>query len=103
MAPASDAEDRLAAVHHLAHALWSQGSPEEAERFFREALELRIKLYGEDHRETVSEKRSLALILQELGQYDEARKLLQEVVALRRVMLGTQHVHTLRSLEDLAA
>ncbi|MGH3801367.1 MAG: FxSxx-COOH system tetratricopeptide repeat protein, partial [Pseudonocardiaceae bacterium] len=67
------------------------------------ALELRRRVLGEDHPDTLSSANSLATNLRRLGKNKLACKLDQDTLARRRRVLGENHRDTLRSASGLAA
>jgi serine/threonine protein kinase/tetratricopeptide (TPR) repeat protein len=79
----------------LAHDLQDQGNRlnargryAEAEPHFRKALELRLKVLGEDHADTLGSWNNLALNLEAQGKHAEAEPLFHKALEASRKMLG---------------
>ncbi len=63
----------------------------EAEPYFRESLEGKLRVLGDDHRHTLISKSNLALLLVDLGNAVEAEQLAGETVLAAREALGAEH------------
>lgn len=74
---------------------------EEAERWYRQALEAGRTEFGEEHPDTIESMRSLASLYERLGRYAEAESLAERVFEFRTWNLGVNHSDTLRSKHDL--
>jgi tetratricopeptide (TPR) repeat protein len=79
-----------------------QGRTEEAERLFRETLEARRRVLGENHEATLWSKYRLALLYSDQGRHDEAERFHREALAGRRLTLGDDDEETIRSMNSLA-
>ncbi len=73
-----------------------------AEPLLARSVEIRRRVLGADHPDTLQSMDSLAVFYQHAGRYDEAEKLQAETVAGRRRVLGEQHPDTLLSKSELA-
>ena len=60
----------------------------EAEKSYRQALELRERLLGVDHPSTLDSMNNLALVLDSQGKYEEAEKMHRQTLELREKVLG---------------
>ena len=69
----------------------------------RAALEIRRKLLGDDHPETVESVTVVALLLQYQGNFAEAEPLYRDAIARSRRLLGTDHPDTLHRMFNLAS
>lgn len=78
------------------------GRHEEAEPWFREALEMRRELFGRDHPDVAESLHSLGIVLSERGDYEAAEDLLRESLALRRELRGNVDPDVAETLDDLA-
>jgi tetratricopeptide (TPR) repeat protein/predicted Ser/Thr protein kinase len=74
----------------------------EAERQIERSLELRRRLLGEDHPDTLASLRNLAILYRRQDKPAEAETLLTKVLDAQRRVLGKDHPDTLESAHDLA-
>ena len=74
-----------------------QGKRVEAEPLFREALDGKRRVLGDDHADTLACISSLALLLRAQGKLADAEQLFREAFAGRRRTLGNEHPSTLTS------
>jgi len=80
-----------------------EGKPAQALEFFQKSLEMRTRVLGEEHADTLDSKSSLARMLRQLGRLDEAQFLEEAVVIARERLLGEEHADTLEAKAQLAA
>lgn len=73
----------------------------EARKHIETALDLRRKLLGEDHPDTLSAMNDLAILYRDEGQYAQAEPLASKVLEIRRRLLGEQNPETLDSMNAL--
>ncbi|KAL8367322.1 hypothetical protein RB595_009171 [Gaeumannomyces hyphopodioides] len=83
--------------------LHDRGRWRDKEPVAQKVHELRKKILGDKHPDTLRSMRNLAATYHEQGRYDEAEKMGIEVLALRRDTLGDKHPNTLQSMASLAA
>jgi tetratricopeptide (TPR) repeat protein len=74
----------------------------EAEKLFRETLEIKRRRLGDDHHSTLVTAGNLAETLTAEGKYAEAEQLLRQTLATEQRKLGAEHSDTLVSMADLA-
>lgn len=75
----------------------------EAERLFRESLEMKQVLYaGEPHPEVAMGLNNVAYVLQIEGQYDEAGEMYRAAYDMQRALLGEDHPDIALALNNLA-
>jgi tetratricopeptide (TPR) repeat protein len=74
-----------------------------AQRQVERALELRRRLLGEEHADTLTSMNSLVRIERAQGSYAEAEPLAAKVLEGRRHLLGAEHPDTIRSMSGLAS
>ncbi|KIM98677.1 hypothetical protein OIDMADRAFT_31451 [Oidiodendron maius Zn] len=86
----------------LASALHSQGEYKAAKQMHQETLELRTKVLGPEHLDTLKSRSSLASVLYSQGEYKAAEQMNQETLELRTKLLGPEHLDTLESRNNLA-
>ena len=112
---ASETMDNLAAKEDQAIALHKAGKWKEAEEMFREVLEGRSRLLGQDHQNTLNRgniraehqsilrtRSNLATVLQDQGKWQEAEEMHREVLQVRIRVLGADYPETLDSRNNLA-
>ncbi len=76
---------------------------EEAERLYREALELAGRAAGEESEVWLALRNSLGELYYRRGEIAKARQVFEEVLAIRRRTLGADHPALATSLNNLAA
>jgi len=69
----------------------------------QKSLEIRRRVLGAEHHDTLESMNSLAVLLLEEGQYAEAEKLDRETLDIRRRALGPEHPDTRNSMINLAS
>ncbi|RDW58657.1 hypothetical protein BP6252_13133 [Coleophoma cylindrospora] len=79
-----------------------QGKYTDAEKMYREALELRETVLGKEHIETLASMANLAGVLSSQGKYSDAEKIYREALQLKKTVLGKDHPETLTSMNNLA-
>ncbi|KAA6408133.1 MAG: hypothetical protein FRX48_07874 [Lasallia pustulata] len=84
-------------------AFQENGNWDRAEVFYKSAVEMRTKLLGTEHSDTLSSMRNLALTYSFQGLWKEAEKLGAQVLEIRKRVLGAEHPDTLISISDLAS
>ena len=79
----NDIDPLLASLNNdLAAVLWTQGALPAAGERFNEALEMKIRLYGEESMEVVDTLNNLATLAKARGAYEEAKKLYLRVLGI---------------------
>jgi tetratricopeptide (TPR) repeat protein len=73
----------------------------QAQKQIERAIELRRRLLGEDHPDTLSVMNDLAYLYRAEGKYAQAEPLASKVLEVRRRLLGEEHQDTLRSMNVL--
>jgi hypothetical protein len=86
-----------------AHYLQRRGEPAVSLPLFQRAFERRRETLGDQHPDTLTSGRRLALNLRALGQYELARQLSEDTLIRSRRVLGDEHPDTLTSASNLAA
>ena len=81
---------------NLATTYLAVGRHEDALRMRRDVYSGRLKLNGEDHRETVLAANNYAASLFDLRRFKEAKSLLRTTMPVARRVLGESHDNTLR-------
>ncbi|WP_262285512.1 tetratricopeptide repeat protein [Micromonospora sp. MA102] len=74
----------------------------EAVRIYREVLNRRRLLLGDDHPQTLASMNNLAVVLQNQGDLEAAERLHRETYARAGQVLGPEHPTTLSSMNNLA-
>lgn len=92
----------LMAMHHLAALYQSQGEYTKAEPLFALALEVRLRVQGAEHADTLNTMNNLAGLYRDQNQLAQAEALDGKVLEVRRRILGEEHLETLNSMNNLA-
>jgi tetratricopeptide (TPR) repeat protein len=87
----------------FARCLYRDGRYDEAEKAFFQVMETRIRVLGEEHRDTLSSMRRLASTYRQQGRWEEAIELVMHVFATSKRVLGEEHPSTLNSISNLAS
>lgn len=74
----------------------------QAESLYRRCLEIRKRVLGEDHPETLASAENLARTLRKTGKLDEAAQLARAALEKRERMLGLKHSDTSGNMAALA-
>ncbi len=80
----------------------AQGDHAGARRIQERVLEVRRRVLGDEHPDTLEAMNNLAGTLGAQGDYAGARHLQEKVLEVRRRVLGGEHPHTLTSMNNLA-
>jgi Tfp pilus assembly protein PilF len=88
-------------MDNLATVLDKEGHHAEAERTYRETLDIERHLHGSEHPDTLESMNNLAGTLAEEGHYAEAEKLFRETLEMRRRVLGPEHPKTAETIYNL--
>jgi hypothetical protein len=88
-------------MNNLASTLGDQGQLDEAAKIFKEVLEKRKRILGEEHPSTISAMNNLAGTLGDQGKLDEGIALLEIAVQRMRHIRGDEHPHTKVAVSNL--
>jgi tetratricopeptide (TPR) repeat protein len=66
-----------------------------------DALNIRLELLGENHRDTLTSMNHLANVLSDQGKFKQAEEMHRQALGLRKVVLGQEHPETLTSMSNL--
>jgi len=78
------------------------GRHTQAETMFLEALDLRRRVFGAEHPETLGAITNLGRLYNEMGRYEDAASRLEVSLPVHRRIFGVQHLWTQLSIEGLA-
>ena len=81
----------------------SLGRSSERLKLNEECLEIRKRVLGPEHPDTLQSMDGLAATYVNLGRLTEALKLYEECLEIRKRVLGPEHPDTLQSMDGLAA
>jgi tetratricopeptide (TPR) repeat protein len=87
----------------LALLYYNQGRYEEAEPLYLQALELREKLFGNDHPDVATSYFNLGVLYHQQGQYQKAKSLYLSALQIYAQRLGQAHPQTQALLSWLNA
>ncbi|USP74363.1 hypothetical protein yc1106_01637 [Curvularia clavata] len=79
-----------------------EGRWKEAEELLVQVMEMRNKVLGEEHLDTLTSMSNLASNYRYKDRWDDAEKLEIQVMEIRKAKLGADHPNTLTSMTDLA-
>jgi CHAT domain-containing protein/Tfp pilus assembly protein PilF len=99
-ARADDRKDLIAAFRKAAE-FEKQEKLDEAIAAYKEALQVALRLYGENHKDTATIINNLAMNLADTGRFDQAEADYQRSLRIRRKVLGAEHLETASSLSNL--
>jgi tetratricopeptide (TPR) repeat protein len=102
-AEAEESRERLAAADNLAQVRSSDGQYAEAEQIFGEVLDVKRRVLGNEHPDTLMVRSNLAVCLGHQKKHAEAERIYREVLAMTRRIFGEEHPHTLRCAGNLAS
>lgn len=94
------AESRL--LYNVAESIFLLGKYQAAEELYQQTFELRIKMLGVEHPDTLTCMSNLANVLRSRGKYEEAETMHRQVLELRTKVLNAEHTATLTSINNLA-
>ena len=78
------------------------GAIEDADNHLELALDIRERLLGKEHRDTLTSMNNLGKLYYTQGRYAEAESYFEETLAIRRRVLGVEDPDTLESMDNLA-
>jgi len=90
-------------MNNLAGMYWRQKRWKEAEELYLQELEARKKVFGREHRDTLTCMENLAWTYRKQGLREQAKKLFLQVLEMRSRVLGPENPATLGSKRDLEA
>ncbi|MCH8903617.1 MAG: tetratricopeptide repeat protein, partial [Bacteroidetes bacterium] len=93
--------DTLISINHMGVLLDVQGKLDEAEPYYREALEGRRRVLGDDHPSTLTSINNMGNLLNALGKYEDAASVHRRALDLRERHLGSHHPEVALSLTNL--
>jgi tetratricopeptide (TPR) repeat protein len=82
--------------------LRAKGDREAAAGLFREALEIRERLFDEESAPVAGALNDLGAVLAEMGRFDEAEPVQRRALSVLRARLGEGHVNTVTAAHNLA-
>ncbi len=97
-----DSEEWAGLQDAIADLLFAQGKFVEAEKLFRSVIEVRSRVLGPEHPETLASRHRLIYALNEEEKHADAEAEARAVAALRDKILGSEHPDTLLSRCNLA-
>jgi tetratricopeptide (TPR) repeat protein len=98
-----DSEEWARLQDAIATLLFAQGNFGEAEKLFRSVIEVRSRILGAEHPDTLASRNRLIYALNEEEKHADAEAEARQVVTLREKILGVEHPDTLLSRYNLAS
>ena len=96
-----DAVSTLLVANKLATALRGVGQTDRAIGLLEHAVDYRMRIFGDEHSDTLVSMANLVVVLLEAGNYIRARAFNERVLAARERVLGADHPATQDSREGL--
>jgi len=93
----------MALLHRLGDCQLDIGQYGEAEKIHRRALDLRERVIGKEHEDTLVSRNEIGLSLQYQGKYPEAEKIYREILTLNEKLLVQKDLDTLVTRHNLGA
>ena len=97
----SDHEMTLTSIHTLGDVLQQMGRYEEAEPYYREALDGSRRVLGSDDQNTLATISNMGQLLVAMGKYEEAELYYREALDGSRRVLGSNHQNTLATISSM--
>ena len=98
----NDKEAPAALLSKVGGSFYMLGKSQDAGQMYRQALELREKVLGKEHPDTLTSMNNLAGALRGQGKYEEAEQMHRQALELTEKVLGKEHPDTLTSMNNLA-
>lgn len=99
---ANDPELQAQMMNVMGTVYFNLGLYSQAHPLLARAVEIRTRVLGVEHRDTLRSMNNLGTTLDEEGRYAEAERLHRQLLEIRRRVLGPDHVETLASMNNLA-
>jgi tetratricopeptide (TPR) repeat protein len=93
----AEAINDLALLHQL------RGDYDESEKYFRESMTMKRRLYGDKHPEIANALQNLALALNDKGDLARAEPLYRQALDMWRALVGETHPEFANTLQNLAS
>jgi eukaryotic-like serine/threonine-protein kinase len=97
-----DPEQQAQMMHVMGTVYYGLGLYKEAEPLLTQALDIRRRVLGQNHPDTVASLAELARVLGMAGRFPEEEKLQRQVVDIRRRTLGPANLDTITAISQLA-
>ena len=88
--------------NNFAEVIEENGDWDEAEQLKVQVMDMRKRLLGADHPDTLTSMGNLAVTYHSQGKWNEAEQLEVQVMDMRKKLLGADHPDTLKSMANLA-
>ncbi|PRP76517.1 Tfp pilus assembly protein PilF [Planoprotostelium fungivorum] len=102
LSPTDSTFDAALRIHGVAYLYTTRGDYDVGKEKYKIALDVLVKLFGENHPEVASVKNNLAWLYFKMGMLVEAEELYGQSLAIRRKVLGDEHPEVARSLHEAA-
>jgi serine/threonine-protein kinase len=94
--------DLASSLHNLAEVRHARGELDAAEQLYRQSLEMRRNLFGDEHTEVATSITNLAILFRDKADHQAAEPLLRQALDMRRKLLGQEHPEVAKSINELA-
>jgi non-specific serine/threonine protein kinase/serine/threonine-protein kinase len=99
---ANDPELQAQMMNVMGTVYFNLGLYSQAHPLLARAVQIRTRVLGVEHRDTLRSMNNLGTTLDEEGRYPEAERLHRQLLDIRRRVLGPDHLETLASMNNLA-
>jgi tetratricopeptide (TPR) repeat protein len=89
-------------MYNLANLYRAVGRYDDAERLHKKTLEIRRRILGQEHVDTLHSLNSLANVYRDQRRFADAEKFYRQILEIRQSTLGDEHPDTLGSMGNLA-
>ncbi|KIM96097.1 hypothetical protein OIDMADRAFT_132580, partial [Oidiodendron maius Zn] len=97
----NDDEAKRNLLLNVGKSFYIMGRYREAEQMYRQSLELREKVLGKEHPDTLESMNNLGVAFYSMEKNEEAEKMHRQTLELRENVLGKEHPDTLESMNNL--
>jgi CHAT domain-containing protein/Flp pilus assembly protein TadD len=97
-----ESTDVAIALNNLAVLYDDQGKYVEADKLYKRALEIRLKILGNEHPDVATVLNNIAVLYESQEQYEAASSLFQRAVAINEKALGSEHPTVALGLNNYA-
>lgn len=95
-------EDWIAVKENLSNIYDANGMYQESFEIEKQLLEIRKRVLGEEHPDTLKSMNGLAISYFRIGERQKAQEMFEQTLELRKRVLGEEHPDTLKSMGGLA-
>jgi tetratricopeptide (TPR) repeat protein len=99
---AYEIEELVELLEDIGLCLLADDRNDEAGKFLKEELDLRVATLGKEHTKTLATRANLGLAYERQGKWKQAEEQFWQITEIRERVLNAEHPDTLTSMNDLA-